>query len=82
MNSYSCVISALKFLKRHAKSPFVLGQERARELSAQVLVDVKKVTDIMNNEEIDLIVSSPYTRAIQTIEEIATNKEKEIIVSE
>ena len=36
----------------------------------------------MNNKKIYLIVSSPYTRAIQTIEEIAMNKEIEIIVYE
>jgi len=36
----------------------------------------------MNNEKIDLIVSSPYIRAIQTIEGIATNKDIEIIVYE
>lgn len=36
----------------------------------------------MNNEEIDLIIPSPYTRAIQTIEEIAINKDIEIIVYE
>lgn len=36
----------------------------------------------MNNKKIDLIVSSLYTRAIQTIEEIAMNKEIEIIVYE
>ena len=47
-----------------------------------MLIDAKKVTDIMNNKKIDLIVSSPYTRAIQTIEEIAMNKEMEIIVYE
>ena len=36
----------------------------------------------MDNKKIDLIVSSPYKRAIQTIEEIATNKDIEIIVYE
>ena len=45
-------------------------------------MDAQKVTDIMNNEKIDLIVSSPYIRAIQTIEGIATNKDIEITVYE
>jgi len=67
---------------RHAKSPFVVGQELTRELSTQGLIDAKKVADIMDNKKIDLIVSSPYKRAIQTIEEIATNKDIEIIVYE
>ncbi|NIK11481.1 2,3-bisphosphoglycerate-dependent phosphoglycerate mutase [Alkalibacillus almallahensis] len=36
----------------------------------------------MNDKEIDLIVSSPYTRAIQTIEGIASNKNIDIKVFE
>ena len=70
------------YMIRHAKSPFVLGQERTRELSPEGIIDVKKVTAIMNNKKIDLIVSSPYKRAIQTIEEIATNKDIEVTVYE
>ena len=42
-------------------------------------MDAKKVTAIMNNKKIDLIVSSLYIRAIQTIEGIATNKDIETI---
>ena len=70
------------YMIRHAKSPFVLGQERTRELSPEGIIDAKKVTAIMNNKKIDLIVSSPYKRAIQTIEEIATNKDIEVTVYE
>ena len=36
----------------------------------------------MANKKIDLIVSSTYRKVIQTIEEIATNKDIEIIVYE
>ena len=75
-------MNTIIYMIRHAKSPFVFGEERTRNLSAQGLIDAQKVTDIMNNEKIDLIVSSPYIRAIQTIEGIATNKDIEIIVYE
>mgnify|MGYP003413385354 CR=1 FL=1 len=76
------IVNTTIYMIRHAKSPFVVGQELTRELSTQGLIDAKKVADIMDNKKIDLIVSSPYTRAIQTIEEIAMNKEIEIIVYE
>ena len=76
------IVNTTIYMIRHAKSPFVFGQELTRELSTQGLIDAKKVADIMDNKKIDLIVSSPYKRAIQTIEEIATNKDIEIIVYE
>ncbi len=67
---------------RHAKSPFVFGQERKRRLSQQGEIDAKKVTAIMNTKKIDLIVSSPYMRSLQTIEGIANTKDIEIRVYE
>lgn len=76
------IVNTTIYMIRHAKSPFVVGQELTRELSTQGLIDAKKVADIMDNKKIDLIVSSPYKRAIQTIEKIATNKDIEIIVYE
>ena len=76
------IVNTTIYMIRHAKSPFAVGQELTRELSTQGLIDAKKVADIMDNKKIDLIVSSPYKRAIQTIEEIATNKDIEIIVYE
>ncbi|MCK0473284.1 histidine phosphatase family protein [Halalkalibacter sp. APA_J-10(15)] len=70
------------YMIRHAKSPFVFGQERTRKLSFQGETDSKNVTNVMNNKEIDVIVSSPFTRAIQTIEGIANAKNIEIKVFE
>ncbi|MFJ7730623.1 histidine phosphatase family protein [Lysinibacillus sp. NPDC097231] len=66
------------YMIRHAESPFVFGQERTRKLSTQGEIDAKIVTTLMNDKKIDLIVSSPYTRAIQTIEGIANTKSLEI----
>jgi 2,3-bisphosphoglycerate-dependent phosphoglycerate mutase len=70
------------YMIRHAKSPFVFGQERKRRLSQQGEIDAKKVTAIMNTKKIDLIVSSPYMRALQTIEGIANTKDIEVKVYE
>lgn len=70
------------YMIRHAESPFVFGQERARKLSPQGEADAKKVTALMSNMKIDLIVSSPYTRAIQTIEGISNAENIEVKVFE
>lgn len=67
---------------RHAESPFVLGQERTRSLSPQGKTDAKKVTALMRDTEIDAMISSPYARAIETIEGIANVKNLEINVFE
>lgn len=66
------------YMIRHAESIFVIGKERTRKLSIQGELDAKKVTAIMSEKEIDLIVSSPYPRAIQTIEGIADAKNIEV----
>ncbi|KOP72580.1 phosphoglycerate mutase [Lysinibacillus sp. FJAT-14745] len=70
------------YMIRHAESPFVFGQERTRKLSNQGEIDAKKVTAIMDVKEIDLVISSPYTRAIQTIEGIVDSKNIEVKVFE
>lgn len=63
---------------RHAHSPFVFGQERSRGLSEQGEKDAKKTTEILSGETILRIVSSPYKRAIQTVEGLANERELEI----
>ena len=52
------------YMIRHAESPFVFGHERTRKLSNQGAIDAKKVTAIMNEQKIDLVISSPYTRSV------------------
>ncbi len=70
------------YMIRHAKSPFVFGQERTRKLSKQGERDAERVTAIMNDMNIDLIVSSPYRRALQTIEGMANPRNLKVKVYE
>lgn len=70
------------YMIRHSKSPFVFGEERTRELSKEGVIDSKKITDLMSHVKIDMIVSSSYTRAIQTIKGIANQKNIEIKIIE
>lgn len=61
------------YMIRHAESPFMIGQERSRGLSEHGKKDADKVKDIMQNKRIDVVVSSPYLRAIQTVQGIANS---------
>ncbi|MFC4559274.1 histidine phosphatase family protein [Virgibacillus kekensis] len=62
------------YMVRHAKSPFVLGEESTRPLSSEGLTAANKVMDILIKRDIDYIVSSPYKRAVQTVEGLAKAK--------
>lgn len=63
------LITQLYFV-RHAHSTYT-PEELERPLSEKGFEDAKKVTEILKDESIDHIVSSPYKRAIQTVEGIA-----------
>ncbi|SFL94395.1 2,3-bisphosphoglycerate-dependent phosphoglycerate mutase [Paenibacillus sp. 1_12] len=53
---------------RHAKSPFSKENERLRGLSPDGIADAERVTEILAQEQLEAVVSSPYTRAIQTVQ--------------
>ena len=67
------------YFVRHAHSIYT-PDELARPLSKQGLADAEKVTRILKTENIDCVISSPYNRAIQTVEGIARLVEKAIII--
>jgi len=67
---------------RHGESPKLEGDERTRGLTEKGNLDTHRVTDILKTEEIDTFISSPYKRAMLTIEEAANFYEKEIVVYE
>lgn len=72
------MITNLYFV-RHAHSNYSVD-ELGRPLSEQGLVDAKHITDLLMRENIDAVVSSPYKRAIQTVEGVAKHLEKEIVI--
>ncbi len=61
------------YMVRHAESPYNEGTERTRGLTTKGKGDVEKVTEILKEEGIDVIISSPYNRAILSIEGLAQN---------
>lgn len=67
------------YFVRHAHSIYTVD-ELKRPLSSQGIMDVERITEILEKENIDYVISSPYKRAVQTIERIAQLTDKELII--
>ncbi|MFT8320993.1 MAG: histidine phosphatase family protein [Bacillus sp. (in: firmicutes)] len=52
------------YLIRHCEAE---GQDASAELTKTGIQQAKKVADFFSNKKIDLIIASPYQRAIQSI---------------
>ncbi|MBK5451647.1 histidine phosphatase family protein [Bacillus sp. TH22] len=70
------------YMVRHGESPKLEGNERTRGLTEKGILDAQRITEILETEGIDTFISSPYKRAMLTIEESANYHEKEIVVYE
>ncbi|MDQ0268352.1 histidine phosphatase family protein [Cytobacillus purgationiresistens] len=68
-------------LVRHAHSVYTTD-ELDRGLSKQGFKDAEKVSDLLSGLDADAIISSPYNRAIQTVQGIAKKNKKAIIINE
>lgn len=75
------IMSTFVYMVRHGESPKE-GNERTRGLTEKGYLDAQRVTDILKNEGIDVVVSSPYTRSILTVESLAQHIEEEVLVFE
>lgn len=62
------------YFVRHAIPNFNNHDDLTRELSAQGLEDRKLVTNFLWDKKIDVVLSSPYKRAVDTIKEFADAK--------
>ncbi len=69
------------YLVRHAHSSYT-PDELVRPLSSKGLEAAEKVTEILVNKDIDYIISSPYKRAIQTVEGLSKKINKKIIIED
>lgn len=67
------------YFVRHAHSTYTPDELR-RPLSEQGFNDALQVTEILKNENIDWVISSPYKRAYQTVEGVSKVIEKEILL--
>ena len=69
------------FFVRHAHSTYT-PVELGRPLSNKGLADAERISTILKNENIDIIISSPYKRAVQTVEGVAKFVGKEVIIED
>ncbi len=70
------------YMIRHCESPKLGGSEERRGLTRKGKIDASKLTTLLRNEDIEVFISSPYTRALLSIEELATESGKEILLCE
>ncbi|AZK47941.1 histidine phosphatase family protein [Paenibacillus lentus] len=75
-------METILYFVRHAESVFVEGKERTRGLSEQGMKDAETIRTVLKSEDIDLFVSSPYERSIETIRSAANEYRKEIEIEE
>ncbi|MEK8127961.1 histidine phosphatase family protein [Paenibacillus filicis] len=70
------------YFVRHADSPYLSGAERSRGLSESGRSDAQLVRDVLRTEPVDRLISSPYARAILTIQDLADALQKPIELEE
>ncbi|QDY84807.1 histidine phosphatase family protein [Paenibacillus polymyxa] len=70
------------YMVRHGESPKTEGNERTRGLTDRGKLDAYRITELLKGEGIELFVSSPYQRAILTIQELAQRSGQEVLVFE
>jgi len=70
------------YLVRHGDSPKKEENERTRGLTEKGQVDAKRITELLKEEEIEVFASSPYSRAILTIQELAELSGKRVLLFE
>lgn len=69
------------YFVRHAHSTYT-HDELGRPLSNRGIADAERITNILEKENIDIVISSPYKRAVQTVEGVAKVLGKELIVED
>ncbi|WP_339169092.1 histidine phosphatase family protein [Paenibacillus sp. FSL R5-0341] len=65
-------MKTIVYMVRHAESPYTEGTERTRGLTLEGKVNAAKITEMLKDEGIHTIISSPYARAVLTLEGLAT----------
>ncbi|CAI6038217.1 hypothetical protein PAECIP112173_00904 [Paenibacillus sp. JJ-100] len=70
------------YFVRHAESQFIEGQERERGLTDQGHRDAEKITNLLRAEDVEVFYSSPYLRAVQTIQMLADVVGRPVLIEE
>lgn len=67
------------YFVRHAHSTYT-PDEFARPLSERGMHDVAEITNLLIDEGVDIVTSSPYKRAVQTVQGIADYLGQDVVV--
>lgn len=70
------------FFVRHAEPVHSWLDDRTRPLTEDGKNDAFKINDVLKNEQIDVFISSPYRRCVDTISGLAQLHHQEIIIDE
>lgn len=68
------------YFVRHAEPNYNNHDDMLRELSDKGLIDRKLVTEFLADKGIDVVMSSPYKRAVDTVKEFADKSGMDIVV--
>lgn len=71
-------MKTIVYMVRHAESPYTEGNERTRGLTDNGKLKAITITEILKDEGIDAILSSPYARAILSLDGLAEQLDLEI----
>lgn len=74
-------MSTFIYMVRHGESPKE-GNERTRGLTKKGQTNAHQIAEILKVEEIDVVVSSPYIRSVLTVEKLAHQIGKEVLIFE
>lgn len=66
---------------RHGDSPKE-GNERTRGLTEKGKLDAQKIAEVLKDEGINTVISSPYSRSILTVEPLAKHIGQEVLIIE
>jgi 2,3-bisphosphoglycerate-dependent phosphoglycerate mutase len=69
------------YMVRHGESPKI-GDESTRGLTEKGKLEAERIADLLKSEQIDTVISSPYKRSILTVQKLADEIGKEVIVFE
>lgn len=70
------------YFVRHAKPNFSNHNDRERELTKEGVEDSKLVTKYLSDKSINVVLSSPYKRSVDTIKDFASQFGHSIITIE
>jgi 2,3-bisphosphoglycerate-dependent phosphoglycerate mutase len=67
---------------RHAESDYSVRESRIRPLTEKGLADCSLVSDFLSERNIDVVLSSPYKRAVDTLDDFIQKNNLEIQIVE